>query len=323
MTDTSSAGTDHVLPRQPAVFVTVVARRLGVPVAIRELDDPGVRDNVDVLEDQGVTHVRVSPLSTADLALAVTPQAPGDPRDARAFQAVVLCTDSLGGDIAPGHWVRAYQKAAQLESTRTLYVTGSECANFALALDVASGLIGSGAADAILLVLVDNISSESRFTPISNSAYSDGAVACLVSGTASPGSFELVRSATETRLPRDDTWGDLADARTTLTAMSAAARRAVGEGPADRFRHLLTLNLGDTARRLLAMAAPVPLGRLYSDSVRTTGHCFAADIPLNLQDLVAARQLADGDEVLALASSRHAFSAMAFRFQGHADAATA
>jgi len=117
-----------------------------------------------------------------------------------------------------------------------------------------------------------------RYTAISRSWYSDAAVSCIVSARPAPGSFRLLRTAAETRLPQDGEWSELADARTTLLAMNRAAKRAVGDRPADRFDHVLTLNIGATARKLLSMAARVqpehaftgPIGDWGTASPRTS-----------------------------------------------------
>jgi 3-oxoacyl-[acyl-carrier-protein] synthase III len=297
-----------VQPRQTSIFVSVLARELGAEVTLEELDDPTLRANVATLKSQGFFGVRVSSLSTVELALAVMTEI-----GLASFEAVVVCTDSLG-ETGPSDFVLDIQRAAHLDSTRTIFVSGGECANFVVGLDVATGLVATGAADPVLLVLVDRVIAGTRYTPVSDSAYSDGAVSCRVSATPGENSFRLMGSATETRLPRDATWGDLADARTTLAAMRTAATRAMDDDGSVSVRHVITLNLGDRARQLIAMAAPVPSGRLYSDSVRKHAHCFGADIPLNLDDLASSRLLTDGDGVLALATSRHAFSATLFRY---------
>ncbi len=294
--------------------VTVLARRLGERVPIVDVADAEVRANVERLHREKVSTVRISTSSALELAVAVTPGAPGGPPACEPFDSVIVCTDSAVA-VPPSDWAQEYQRRAGLTSTRASLVSGAACANFALGLDVCRGLIVSGAAERLLVVVVDVVSSGTRYTPVSQSVNGDGAVSCLVAATPSPGAFRVVGSATESRLPPSDE-SALAEARRTILAMSEAARRATSGHPIERFRHIVTLNLGETARRLMAMAAPVPAERLYSDRTAIDGHCFAADIPLSLQGIAASSQLSDGDLVLALTSGRHEFSALSFAYEG-------
>jgi 3-oxoacyl-[acyl-carrier-protein] synthase-3 len=93
--------------------------------------------------------------------------------------------------------------------------------------------------------------------------------------------------------------------------MSRAAKRAGGEHPAASFDHILTLNIGATAQKLLAMSTRAPSSRVFTGPVEEFGHCFAADIPLNLRALQESGSLTPNARVLALASSRNALAAIA------------
>jgi 3-oxoacyl-[acyl-carrier-protein] synthase-3 len=296
--------------QKPVVYVRVLAAQFGEPVAIGDLDDQGVRDHLDVLREQGYRQIRVAAGSTADLALAVTPGAPGGPESVPEFDAVIVCTDAVEGQ-PPGDWSGAYQLAAGLESVPVFLVTGTACANFAAGLDAARGMIASGVAEDVLLIMVDRVVEGSRYTAISRSVYSDAAVSCLVSARPTQDSFRLLRTAIEIRLPRDGEWNELADARTTVLAMSRAVRRVAGECPADGFDHVLTLNLGATARKLLSMSTPLSPEHVFTGPVEELGHCFAADIPLNLRALQESGALARPSRILALASSRASLAAIA------------
>jgi 3-oxoacyl-[acyl-carrier-protein] synthase III len=308
-----------MIMQQPVVHVRILAAEFGEPVDLGDLDDQGVRDNLAMLREQGYRQIRVATGSTAGLALAVTPGAPLGPANIPEFDAVIVCTDAVEGQ-SPGDWSSAYQHAAGLASVRVILVTGTFCANFAAGLDVARGMIASGLALNVLLVMVDRVVEGSRYTAISRSVYSDAAVSCLVSARPGPDSFRLLRTATETRLTRDGEWSEFADARTTILAMSRAAKRAAEDRPADRFDHVLTLNLGATARKLLSMAARVPPEHEFTGPVGEFGHCFAADIPLNLRALLESGTLGQNASILALASSRASLAAIALAFGPGEDA---
>jgi 3-oxoacyl-[acyl-carrier-protein] synthase-3 len=175
-------------------------------------------------------------------------------------------------------------------------------------------MIASGVAENVLLVMVDRVVEGSRYTATSRSVYSDAAVSCLVSARPTRDSFQVLRTAIETRLPRDGEWNELADARTTVLAMSRAVKRAAGEDPADGFDHVLTLNIGATARRLLSMTTRLSAERVFTGPIEELGHCFAADIPLNLRALHQSGAVAERTRILALASSRASLAAIALAF---------
>jgi 3-oxoacyl-[acyl-carrier-protein] synthase III len=282
---------------------------LGARRNITDLDDPLVQAHADELEEQEIRSVRVSPLSTVQLAVSVTPGAPGGPADDLPFQAIVVCTDS-NGDLTPTEWMVEYRRAIDLPAVRCVFVSGSACANFATGLDVARGMVASGVAEAVLLVTVDKILSGTRYPPISMTVFSDGAASCMVTATPEPGSFRLLGSATEQWF--DDDPGELVHARTILNAMRSAGYRAAS-GPVDTIGHMVTPNFGKATRQLLAMAIPGQI-RPHSGLVSTVGHCFASDVPLNLRDLVQTGLLSDGETVLAAASSATMLSAMVFEY---------
>jgi 3-oxoacyl-[acyl-carrier-protein] synthase III len=222
-----------------------------------------------------------------------------------------VCTDSVG-DITPSEWLRDYQRATDLPSTRALFVSGSACANFATGVDVAHGLVASGAAESVLLVTVDKVQSGTRYPPISQTVFSDGAVSCLVTDAPGDETFRLLGSASE-HWSGDSGGSDLVRARKILPAMRSATYRAA-VGPVDHISHIVTPNFGKATRQLLAMAVPGSVSRLHTGLVAEVGHCFASDIPLNLRHLARSGQLTTGDAVLAAASSSNTLSAMVFEY---------
>jgi 3-oxoacyl-[acyl-carrier-protein] synthase III len=77
---------------------------------------------------------------------------------------------------------------------------------------------------------------------------------------------------------------------------------------------VLTGNLGRMMRSFLAMAAALPVSRIYAPDVDTTGHCFAADMLIGLQSLAAEGQVASGDRVLLLPTSPESWYAIAVEY---------
>ncbi|MEV6258913.1 hypothetical protein AB0L97_37290 [Nocardia sp. NPDC051911] len=227
------------------------------------------------------------------------------------FQAVVVCTESLAGRD-PVAWVRGFRAAAGLDTTRTLLVTGSACANFAAGLDVSHGLIAAGTAAAVLLVVTDKVSAGTRYQPLGNSVVGDGAVSCLVTGSHGHAPFRLIGQAAETWLGSDSM---LAHARTLLTATRSAARRSTGDALVS-VRHVITPNFDETTRQLLGMAVSAPAAAQHAGLLREVGHCFSADVPLNLRDLVRSGAAVPGDLVLAVSCSKDTVYVTTFEYVG-------
>ncbi|MBB5960728.1 3-oxoacyl-[acyl-carrier-protein] synthase-3 [Saccharothrix tamanrassetensis] len=279
------------------VSVVPLAQRLGRPIPLAQLDDPGVRANLDALTEQGITTVRVSEQDTAELAAAVTP-ADVD------VDAIVVCTDTLEGRT-PTDWLLDYRARTGRHDTRALFVGGSACANLTAGWDLASALVRAGTARSVLVVTADRVPSGTRFPAMSTTVFSDGAASCLVTTEPSGPAFALLGTATRSWRP-DPEANEMAHARGILTTTRATV---AGLTRPDGITHLLTPNFGSATRNLLAMAASFPVRRLDPGVAGDVGHCFAADALLNLDHLARNPGPADGDTVLALMSSATTMSA--------------
>lgn len=291
-----------------SVYVRPTARVLGRQVVLEDLDDDEVQANLELLRSEGVTGAGVSDSTSIELAAAVVSSSAGRAVvDDTEPDVVVACTDSLE-ELDPTEWVTRYQERSGTELTTTLMVSGHACANAVVGLETCRSLIASGAARTVLLVTADRIRDRTRFTPVSNSVYSDGAAACLVS-TEPAGSVEILRSGMQGQVSVPAS-GGMAAARATLLSMASASTRALGEVDAADVSHVLSLNLGKTARALLAMAASVPLDKVRTGSPDSRGHCFSADVLLALEDLLVDGSCGPGDRILMLASGRHILSAL-------------
>ena len=297
---------------ETAAYLTVLASHLGDPVDIDHLDDPEIVKNAALLRREGIRSARVSPLSTLELALMVTPGgAPGTSRPC-SFEAIVVCTDSIG-DMVPTGWLIAYKSAAGLSSVPAYFVSGSACANFVAALDVARGLLAIGGAERVLLVTADRAQPKERYPPAGSTVYSDGAVSCLVSTEPeADASFRVLRTATESWKPDRDRLGDLTTAKTVAYAMASVTRQLT-EDDEPNYEYLLTPNFGITTRQLIELAASLPRAVHHPGTLDEVGHCFSADMALNLQHLEKTGRLVDGDQLLAVATGQHALSGVALR----------
>lgn len=314
-TTTSRKGEPSMSPAERGAYVRPTARVLGRQVALEDLDDAEVQANLELLRSEGVAGAGVSDSTSIELAAAAVSSSDGRAVvDGTEPDVVVVCTDSLEG-LDPTEWMTQYQGLSGTELTTTLMVSGHACANIVVGLETCRSLIASGAAGTTLLVTADRIRARTRFTPVSNSVYSDGAAACMVS-TEPAGSVEILRSGMQGQaMPRGATSG-MSVARTTLLTMASASSRALGEGEAESVSHVLSLNLGKTARALLAMAASVSLDKVRGGSTASLGHCFSADVLLGLEELLTDGSCRPGDRILMLASGRHIHSALSLARTG-------
>lgn len=294
--------------RDRPVYVRPAGRVLGRQVPLAELEDPVVAEHLELLESEGVSGAGVAEVSSIELAAAVVPSFTG-----RAVigdvqpDVIVVCTDTLEG-VDPSDWMARFQKLSGTELTTTLMVSGHACANLVLGLETCRGLIASGVAETAMLVTADRVATGTRFEVLNNSVYSDGAAACLL--TTEPGSsFRIVGSGMQgqAQVRRE---GGMAAARATLLTMAAASNRALGGRPSSDVRTVLSLNLGTTARTLLAMAASVPVNAVRSGTPASRGHCFSADVLFAMDELLADESCRPDDDVLILVSGRHVQSAM-------------
>lgn len=301
-------------PRGPAVHLIPLSSQIGEFIRISDLDDPQVSENISTLHEQGIFGARISKLPTARMARAVIPGVPGGTADEVSFQAMVFCCDTIE-EGTPSEWMHGLLDGTDASSLPAIFVGGNRCTNFAVGFDVARGLIASRQADSVLVVTSDRVLSGTRHLPSSMTVFSDGAMACLV--TCDPEgrpSYELIGAASEkwTSSGSEREW--LADARVTLSAMRSATQRITG-GENGRFRHLVTPNFGKATRKMLAMAVGMPPEKLYAGPVTTIGHCFSADIPMNMKHLDESSFIAEGDEIITVCSSRSLLSVVAFVYR--------
>lgn len=295
-------------------YVRPVGRLLGQHVALADLDDPVVTSHLETLAAEGVTGAGVFDCTSIELAAALVPSS-GDRAvvDGIEPDLVVICTESLEG-LDPTGWTTRFQARSGIEMTTTLMVSGHACANLVMGLETCRGLIATGLAETVLLVTVDRISEGTRFTDISRTVFSDGAASCLVT-TESGRSFEILGTGIQGQ-PRVDGTGSMAEARATLSAMGSATTRALGGRRAADVRYALTSNLGTTTRSLLAMAASMPVSSVRAGSPDSPGHCFAADVLLGMEELLADGDCRRGDGAIMLASGRHVQAAMLLQRSG-------
>ncbi|GAA3728822.1 hypothetical protein GCM10022225_07770 [Plantactinospora mayteni] len=290
-------------------YLSVLGVSLGVRTPITEVPDIVTAGHLDVLHAEGLAFCRVTNLNAMELAASVTPGAPGGPPQVAPVDLALVCTDSADHPDMT-RWLVDYQLLTGLESTRTILVSGSACANTITAMDMARGLLACGSARRILGVTADRAAS-SRYLASGQSVLSDGAASWLMTRTPGPRSFELLGVTGETRCLR--TTHPLSQARSLIRAVQQGYDRLRNDLDQPS-RYLVLPHLGKSSRDLLTMAVGSGPDRRYDAPVADLGHCFAADPLLDLAQMQQEGALDDGDQVLVVASAAHTAWLAALRF---------
>lgn len=295
------------------VYLSSFGHAFGEPVPLAELDDPGVHALLTELTDEGLKYCCVSTSSVTELAAASSRAtlAGQEPVDA-----IVFCTDT-SPELTPTSEVWDLLLALDLPRTPITFVGGAGCGNIGPGLSAARALILVEGASRVLLVTSDRQQQRTRYLDNGRTVMSDGAGSCLVTATPTGPGFAVrglsnsfradIGTVTERRI---------SVARATAQAIEDTVRRLTGplSLTARDFRYLLMGNYGHTAQEFLAMSAGLPTRRVYCPMLDRTGHCFAADVLVSLGDLVATRDVADGDRVLLLTASPRSWSAVALTY---------
>lgn len=288
----------------PSIHVEVLGKNIGVQVPLGSFSDAEIVHNRAVLDREGVRGAGVSGLTLPDLAVSVVPD-----RERTRVDMIVIATNSTALHASEALCAAVADRFPHLSWPRILL--GYECANVAPTLLACQEALANGTASRILVIFVEKIEGDSRYTPVSNSLYSDVALACVVSQRASLRSFRLDAVEIEPSQTAPVGSAQYADARNTLVAMRAAVRRALAAAPDEAPVAVITLNLGATARQLLMMSTALPRERLLPHPDSAIGHSFGADLLIGL-DAIADSGSDLPNRVLALGSSRAVQSAMLF-----------
>ena len=299
---TPRGGADAAGHRDAPAYLEVLGVNVGRQVPLDALRDPEVVRNRAVLKREGVLGAGVSDLALADLVDSVLPDL-----EQTRVDWIVIATNSTEGHSSESMRAAVSNRLPRPFPLRITH--GYECANVAPTLQECHRALTDGAASRILVVFVEKVDGEARFTPVSNSLYSDVAVACIVSGQPGPRTYRLDAVELEPSQTTSLGSGHYADARNTMVAMRAAARRALGPSPDEALVDVLTLNLGATARQLLMMSASLPQERLRAHPGSAFGHSFGADLLIGLA-AIDDSGAACPEQILALGSSKTMQSAM-------------
>jgi 3-oxoacyl-[acyl-carrier-protein] synthase III len=176
-----------------------------------------------------------------------------------------------------------------LKDALSIGVTGAECANVALALDVARQYLATGRARTILLVTSDKAPQwDRRILDPPIALLSDGAAACILDSWSGLG-FGVDTGPVvfdhEARFLNDPKEFPLLVKRTCVGVRKAA--RGLLDGSRPRVARLVMSNLVEPFTALICAQLDIPRAAVFDQNIARNGHVFAADVLVNLADAIA------------------------------------
>ncbi|SDT80552.1 hypothetical protein [Actinoplanes derwentensis] len=299
----------HPLPVDVECHLSAIRFAVGRPVPVEQVAGGSLAGNGETLSAEGIDFCRIDERPPAVMA-AETARATLEAAPEVSVGAVVYCTDTPTG-ATPTMDMWTFLEGAGLVDVSATAVSGGACGNLGLGLAAARGILATQPVDAVLLVTSDAVRDGTRFNPDGLTVMSDGAASCLV--TRQPfGGFRLTGLSSATQLDIDMNRG-FNQARTMNRNIGQAVRQAfagLDHRPVD-CRHFVTANYGTTPRSFLAMAAGCRPAQILTPTAREVGHCFSADILINLFALLAEGDIRPNDRLCMLATSRRSWHAMA------------
>lgn len=282
----------------------------GEPRGVAELTESTSADLAKIAGD--VTTYRVSDLPVGELAAVVgartLARAAGPPPDLTLY-----VTEN---DHDPAASLVTIAAALDLPETEYLVLSGYHCGNLGPALQIAQDAIGSGRRRRVLLLLADRARPGERVMSTGLSVLSDGAAACLVTGSTSDTAgprFVMDATSTAVRVDRKAGAGQDEGILGTVALAASSVRgiaAATGREP-DDYQHLILGNYRIASQLFMAAAVGMKQ-KLVLGSVADLGHCFSADALVTLDQRRADGTLAEGDLVLAAATGTYSWSTTSF-----------
>lgn len=230
---------------------------------------------------------------------------------------VVYATDSFWDGADRELDAARFLQAARLDRTPLVGVGLTGCANFAGALRTTVAYLRGGEATAALLAVTDVCQPGQRLLAGGTGILSDGAATCVVGSRRPERGLRLIglTMAVEAGLHAvTAAFDSMAMAKATARGVNRATEalyRESGLGPAD-FAYLVTNNYVESTVQIFAGMAGIPYDRTYRDTAADYGHCYAADILINLATMSSTHLLEPEDRVLAIVTGHNSWGCMAF-----------
>ncbi|MFI6934730.1 3-oxoacyl-[acyl-carrier-protein] synthase III C-terminal domain-containing protein [Streptomyces sp. NPDC050287] len=291
-------------------YLSRIAYAVGDRAALSELDDPVIARELDNLHQDGMSHCRVAKEGRTLLAVSAARQSLGG-TPGEATDGVVYCTDTVAG--TPTREVRRLLAGLECPPGPVMMAGGNACGNLGTGLEIATGWLSAGRASSVLLVTADEFTEGTRYLAAGRTALSDGAASCVVSTAPAGASFRILGMASGGAGGTEPAAGHSHALRETAEGIGQSVSRATEAAgvPVSDYRYILTGNLGHMMRVFLAMAAGFKPDRVYAPQVSSMAHCFAADILIALDSIVAEKLIVPGDKLMLLPTSMGSWSAIA------------
>jgi 3-oxoacyl-[acyl-carrier-protein] synthase-3 len=301
--------------RSPGFYASHVSYVLGEPVPISETTDPEVREQIEVLHEQGIEHHLVDRRSVAELAVAAA-RPVLDALDGLRPELLIYCTDTSTGEaVTRQMW--QMQNEIGLIDTPAVLVSGGGCGNLGAGLKVARAVMATERLSTVLFVTADRVPGPiGRFLQHGSTVLSDSAAACVLTAGPIAAGIRILGMFTEVRSDVSTSVNQLAMGRTIMHKIGRALNRVSAESgvrPAE-CRYFLTGNFGRTSRYFLTTAARCTPEQAYGPWAADLGHCFSADILISLSTLMERGELDPADRLLMLSSSPQSWSVIAAEY---------
>lgn len=296
-----------------STYLSAIGYAVGDGVALPDLNDPGIMEELASLRGEGMRECRVANCGRTSLAATAARQSLGD--HARQMPgAVVYCTDTVSD--SPTHEARRLLAEMGGLPDQFLMAGGSACANLGPGLRIAMSWLKVGQVESVLLVTSDEVIKGSRYLASGRTVLSDSAASCLVSTVPVGPSFRVLGMSFGGRAAPDSGSAGSHALRQTAAGVEQTVRAALGlaGSKTSDCRYILTGNLGRTLRGFLAMAAGFRPTKVYAPCGETLAHCFAADILIALRAIVADGLVNPGDLLMLLPTSPGSWSAIVVEY---------
>lgn len=312
----STAAPAPATPRGAPIGLGHVGVALGEPVALASLAaavPPEQRPVLEELERAGLPRVRVASEPLADLAaraardtLAAAGAAAGE------VDLVLFASGGLpvGRALTAELWKLA--RALGLERVPVVAVSGAECGNLGIAVEMAVAAVEAGRATLVLLVTADCCARPAdRLCVPPVSVLGDGAASCLVGAlSAAPARITGCRTRADASMGPAADAGEIERYVVSLCALlrgaaaSAATRAADDRRPAPDV--VFTNNLAPAILGTIARILGVPATAIHDASRSSNAHLHAADPLVNLRDYLGGAEagVARRGAIVAFSSTR-------------------
>ncbi|MFD6548525.1 hypothetical protein [Streptomyces sp. NPDC058398] len=303
----------------PPVYLSSIAYELGARTPLERFGTPVVEREREALRAEGIVHCRVTTETAWELAAHSAQRTLAD-ASRPAADGIVYSSESFGaGGVTTDLW--DLLRGLGTPRTPALVVNGNGCGNLALALGVARNSVRADGHSEVLVAVADRLDDpDERYQPNGQTILSDGAASCLVGTRMPDAGFRLLGISVRYRADFDHgAVPAMAGVRVVMAGVEEAVEdlRAKVPPPADggpEYSRLVTGNYGASTRSFLALATGVDTAADYAPHAADMGHCFAADLLVNLATLQEHKEVRPGERLLLLATSSRSWSAMAVEY---------